>query len=82
MEWRQNNMAEEESRLLRDWHNEKGDIEGFLADPLKWVADELKKACANLSLRQPPSRDLKETIEALIDIIRFINAHRNLLTTN
>ena len=75
-------MAEEESRLLGDWHNEKGNIEGFLADPLKWVADELEKACANVRPNYPPSRGDLETIKTLIDIIRFINANRNLLTTN
>lgn len=80
-------MAEniDESRLLWDWHNEKGNIESFLADPLKWVADELEKACHGLivSLSSRPIRksDL-ETIETLTDIIRFINANNKLLMAN
>lgn len=75
-------MAEEESRLLWDWHNEKGNIEGFLSNPLEWVANEFDKACANIPLNRPPRRNDLDTIKTLIDIIRFINTHRNLLTTN
>lgn len=73
-------MAEEQSRLLWDWNNEKGNVEGFLSDPLKWVTDELEKACANVPLSRPLKRDDLGTIKTLIDIIRFINANRNLLT--
>jgi hypothetical protein len=41
-------MTGEVSRLLWDWDNEKTNIENFLSDPLKWIADELKKACDNI----------------------------------
>ena len=74
-------MAEEQSRLLWNWANEKGNVEGFLSDPLKWVSDELEKACDNLPLNRALRRDDLGTIKTLIDIIRIINANRNLLTS-
>ena len=73
-------MATEQSGLLRDWQNGKGDIEGFLADPLEWVATEMDKAKqALLKTTGLLSKPDISRIETLIDIIRFVNEHRNLL---
>jgi hypothetical protein len=72
-------MAEEASRLLWDWINEKNSVEAFLTNPIEWVADELDKACASIPLNRPLRREDLETIKTLTDIIRFIDRHRNLV---
>ena len=74
-------MAENigESRLLWDWHNEKGNIEGFLTDPLKWVAGELQKVYDALPTDRPIKKADLELVKTLTDIIRFINSNRKLL---
>lgn len=73
-------MPEEtNSRLLWDWYHEKDNIEDFLTDPLKWVADELQKTGDTLAADRPLRKEDLELIKTLTDIIRFINANRKLL---
>jgi hypothetical protein len=75
-------MVEEISRLIWDWQNEKHNIESFLADPLKWVANELERVC-NSPTFNLESRKLEiEQIKTLIGIIRFIDGNRHLLPQN
>jgi len=72
-------MAEEQSRLLWDWVHEKGNIEGFLSDPLEWVANELEVFRKTLLTGSLIKKSDLEPMETLTDIIRFVNSHRNLL---
>ena len=75
-------MTEEDSRLLWDWHNEKGNFESFLADPLEWVAKELEKACKAMPFDRPFRKGDLDTIVTLTDIIRFINLNKALTHPN
>jgi hypothetical protein len=75
-------MVEQESRLLWDWHNEKLNIEGFLTDPLEWVAKELENACTNLPIGRPLRKEDCSQMKTLTDIIRFINKNKQLLTAS
>jgi len=75
-------MAYEQSRLLWDWVNEKDNVETFLADPLEWVAGELEKFRNTLLTGGMIKKSDLAPMETLTNIIRFLNAHRNLLTPN
>jgi 2-hydroxy-3-keto-5-methylthiopentenyl-1-phosphate phosphatase len=73
-------MAEKNNpnRLFLGWCDKKIDIESFLTNPLEWVANELQKIREDVS----PGVKLEtyfKRIEMLTEIIRFIDANRNLL---
>ncbi|MFC2068527.1 hypothetical protein ACFLTP_05925 [Chloroflexota bacterium] len=61
-------MSEETSRLIYSWYNEKANFEGFLKDPLEWIASELENKLDT------------DKYKVLTDMIRFVNSNRKLLT--
>lgn len=66
--------------LLQEWPKLKPYIQNFLDDPLSWVAkelDELHKAVENTTSLANPN--LETRLKSLVDMLRFIDANRNLL---
>lgn len=75
-------MAENSAlRLLEDWENEKTRIEGFISDPLKWVAGELEKTYLARITSDPHESELWDRVKTLTSVIRFVDANKKLVGT-
>lgn len=72
-------MINKNSRLIWDWQNEKTNIEGFLNDPLEWIAKQLDEFYQGIPGERLLSKDDFNVVPTIIEIMRFINLNKKLL---